>query len=103
MRDLLIKLLGGMTRLEHLEEMEDFKDKCEEFCSEYLHLNGNNHSWQGHLNNVKTDGNLVALRSNVSANNCTCKSIIAAPWVRKVIFQNISYNVETGKVYKLEG
>lgn len=101
MKELLIRLLGGMTRLEHLEEIEKLKDDCEEFCSEYLHLNGNDHSWQGHLQGVSTDGNLVALRSNVTARDCVCESLVAAPWVRKVIFQNISYKVETNKVYKL--
>ncbi|UUW39837.1 hypothetical protein VP14_150 [Vibrio phage VPMCC14] len=101
MRQLLIKWLGGMTRLEHLEEIEKLKDASEEFCKEYLHLNGNNHSWQGHLQGVSTEGNLVVLRSETSLSNCTCDKLVVAPWARKVIFQNISYKVETNKTYKL--
>lgn len=90
MKELLIKLLGGMTRLQHLEEIEKLKDDCENFCSEYLHLNGNNHSWQGHLQGAFTEGNLVVLKSETSLSNCTCDGLVVAPWARRVIVHNVN-------------
>lgn len=95
MKQLLIKWLGGMTRLEHLEEIEKLKDTSEEFCKEYLHLNGNNHSWQGHLQGVQTEGNLVVLRSETSLSNCTCDKLVVAPWARRVTAFNVRHISES--------
>ena len=89
MKEYLIKLLGGMTRLEHLEEIEKLKDASEAFCKEYLHLNGNNHSWQGHLQGALTEGNLVVLRSETSVSNCTCDKLVVAPWARRVFAYDV--------------
>jgi len=97
MKELLIKLLGGMTRLQHLEEIEKLKDDCEEFCSEYLHLNGNNHSWQGHLQGASTEGNLVVLKSETSLSNCTCDRLVVAPWARRVIAYDVKNIQNTSK------
>lgn len=92
MRQLLIKMLGGMTKLEHLESIEKLKDECESFYDEYCHLYGNNHSWSGDLSGVTIkDGNLIAVRSNSTLNGAFIDNgkFVVAPWARCVFTSGV--------------
>lgn len=85
MKNLLIKMLGGMTREQHLEEMEHLKKSCEQFAKDYLcakdgvTLQGN-----GFINYADCELDFVVTGSRTRINSCRFGGFYIAPWVELV-------------------
>lgn len=84
MRNFLIKLLGGMTRLHHLEEMERLRKASEQFAKEYLCAkNGVTLQGDGFIEYADCDLDFVVTGSRTRINNCRLGGIYVAPWVER--------------------
>jgi len=83
MRNFLIKMLGGMTRLRHLEEMEHLREASEQFAKEYLCAKkGITLQGDGFIEYADCDLDFVVTGSRTRINNCRLGGIYVAPWVK---------------------
>lgn len=86
MKNLLIRLLGGMTRLQHLEEMEKMRSACEKFAIENLSAAYGKtifpfDVFEGY--ELKEDA--IVIGSCARFYNSKVRKIIVAPWVVNTI------------------
>lgn len=85
MRNFLIKLLGGMTRERHLEEMEHFRKSSEQFAKDYLCAKkGITLQGDGFIEYADCDLDFVVTGSRTRINCCRLGGLYLAPWVKYV-------------------
>lgn len=91
MKDFLIKALGGMTREQHLEEIEHLRKSCEQFAKDYLCAkNGVTLQGDGLIEHADCDLDFVVTGSRTRVNNCKIGGIYIAPWVEHISCIGIS-------------
>jgi len=89
-RRFLIKLLGGITRIEHLEEMDSFMDACEDFAKKNLCAKlGATLQGDGVIDGAYYELDVIVTGSRTRVYNMKARGFKAAPWVRNCLFSGL--------------
>lgn len=84
----LINFLGGLTKSEHEEKMNEFKKECEDFAAKFLVGRSPMTCYgYGAIEHVEICSALTILGSNLEIRNTKMKEIIVAPWVSGCFIQ----------------
>lgn len=91
MKDFLIKMLGGMTRTQHLEEMEHLRKVSEQFAKDYLCAkSGITLQGDGFIEYADCELDFVVTGSRTRVNNCRLGGLYVAPWIEYASFIGLS-------------
>lgn len=91
MIDKIMNHFGFMRKIDHLEQMEEFRVKCRDFAEDCLRGEGNTVKTNGRIDGVgpNESARLTVIGDRVMISNSFVKKLEVAPWCKNCFIQAI--------------